>query len=286
MGAEATVVAVSPGRRTAVGSVELWVEIHGDGPHPVLLVSGSDSPASRWSDRLVTLLTSAGCRVVMFDHRDCGRSTEVPASTGYTLDDLADDAIGVLDAAGVEGAHVVGHSMGGMVALRLSLDHPGRIRTLTLFGSSPGPDDRLPPPSPGLLVLLEERLWEPIPRDRDGRVRWLVDRQRLYAGPRGIDEERELELARREVDEAWRPETGHGPAVAASASVLDRLTAVAAPTLVVHGAADQLFPPGHAEAIARSIAEAQLLVVPDLGHELPDWLWPVVGPTVLAHLLG
>lgn len=291
MGDEATVGAMTAGRLINTGAVDLWVhelESTSDGAAgPVLLLTGSDSPALRWSTTLVDALAQAGHAVIVYDHRDSGRSAPWPADRGYNLDDLAADAVGVLDALGHDSVHVIGYSMGAMIGQLLALDHAPRVRSLTLIASSPGPvDDRLVGPDAALVEQIEARLWLPLPTGRDGRIDWLVERQRLYAGLRGIDEAAERTLAALEVDQCWRPETGHGPAVAASPSRLDRLASVVAPTLVVHGEADRLFPLPHAEVTVAAVPGATLVIVPELGHELPEWLWPAVWPRLRAHLVG
>lgn len=269
--------------------IELYVEAFGpeDG-EPVLLLSGADTPCTRWSEALVDPLLEAGHRVVRFDTRDCGLSSKLPASVGYTLDDLAADACGVLDGEGIVSAHLVGRSMGGMVAQVVALDHPERVRSLTLLCTTPGlGDERLPPPADWLVDRMAERLFAPPPADHVERVAWLVELDRLFAGPRfAFDEAAAVRLADVDVARCWYPESGHGPAVNSSPSRLDRLGEVAARTLVVHGTADPVFPVEHGLALADGIPAADLWLVEGLGHEVPDACLPDLAPRLLDHLAG
>ncbi len=253
------------------GSIQLAV--YEDGPPDVpavLLVSPADSPAFRWTERYVSGLAQSGHRVIWFDHRDVGSSSIV--TEPYSLDDLTSDALTVLDAMDVPRSHVIGRSMGGMVGQLLAIDHPERVRTLTLVGTTPSfGDELLSDPDGELVEALTWRLFAGPPNERAERVRWLVDGYRAFAGTRfEFESHVQRALALREVDECWRPETGHGLAVADSPSRLPRLAEIGCPTLVVHGTSDPVFGVDHAIALADGIAEATLHLVEDLGHELPD----------------
>jgi pimeloyl-ACP methyl ester carboxylesterase len=268
-----------------VGDLRLWVEDDGDpGAPAVLLLNGSDATVLRWPAALITTLVDAGYRVVRFDTRDCGLSTKIDPDDPYRLEDLAADALGVLDAVGVDRAHVVGYSMGGAVAQVLALDHPDRVRTLTLIAATPGAgDDRLPDPEEWFVHRMAERLFEPPPRDADGRAAWVVDLYRLLAGDRyPFDETTQRTLAEAEVARSWYPESGHGIAVNASPSRLDRLGTISAPTLVVHGTRDPVYAIEHGEALAAAIPAAQLVRVEGLGHEVPAAFAPELADRLLA----
>ncbi|MBC8363649.1 MAG: alpha/beta fold hydrolase [Actinobacteria bacterium] len=268
-------------------SVELHVEALGpvDG-EPVLLLSGADAQCTRWTPAFVDPLVGAGHRVVRFDTRDCGLSTKLPSDVGYTLDDLEVDACRVLDGEGTEAAHLIGRSMGGMVAQVMALEHPERVRSLTLLCSTPGlGDDRLPPPDDRLVDQMTERLFAPPPVGHVEKVAWLVELDRLFVGNRyPFDETAATLVADTDVARCWFPETGHGPAVNSSPSRLDRLDDIAARTLVVHGTADPVFPVEHGIALAEGIPGAELWLVEGLGHEVPDACLPELLPKVLKHL--
>jgi pimeloyl-ACP methyl ester carboxylesterase len=166
-----------------------------------MLLSGSDASVLRWPHELVDALVAAGCRVVRFDTRDCGLSTKIGPDQPYRLADLAADALGVLDALGIDRAHVVGYSMGAAVAQLLALDHADRVRTLALVAGTPGAsDDRLPEPDEWFVHRMAERLFEPPPREPDAQAAWLVDLYRLLAGTRyRFDEDAQRALAEAEV---------------------------------------------------------------------------------------
>lgn len=152
------------------GGVELWAEAAGPTDPVVLLLPGADASSRRWPDEELDSLTAAGCGVIRFDPRDTGRSTVVAETDLYTLDDLAADAVAVLDAFDVAKAVVIGHSMGGMVAQVLALEHPERVAGLVLIATTPGPDDdRLPGPTHDVVMALAELRFEPVPYSRGRR---------------------------------------------------------------------------------------------------------------------
>lgn len=270
-----------------VDEVSLWVDDQGpaDG-EPVLLVAGADSPGFRWTPTIVDPLVAAGHRVVRFDHRDCGRSTRFGADAAYLLDDLAADVVGLLDLLGISSAHVIGRSMGAMIGQVLALDHPARVRSLTMFGSSAGPgDERLPGPADDFVDAMATRLFAGPPTDPAEQVAWIVELYELLAGPGyPVDADQQHALAAAEVATGWAAETGHGVAVHASPSRIDRLAEIGAPTLVVHGTADPVFPPEHGRILATGIPGAVLIEVDGLGHEVPDALIDDLMPVLLRHL--
>ncbi|MDW3220850.1 MAG: alpha/beta hydrolase [Acidimicrobiales bacterium] len=275
------------GEAVRVGDVDLWADIQGpvDG-EAVVLIAGSDAPGFRWSSAIVDPLVRDGYRVLRFDHRDCGRSTRFGPDDAYRLDDMVADTVGLLDHFGIEAAHAIGRSMGGMIAQLLALDHRERVRSLTLFGSSPAPgDDRLPGPLDEFLEKMTERLFAGPPPDREGRVRWLVELDELLSGPGyPVDGPRQAALADAELRTGWAPETGHGIAVHSSPGRLDRLASIDVATMIVHGTADPVFPPAHGRALAAGIEGAVLVEVEGLGHDVPDALARDLMPRLLAHL--
>jgi pimeloyl-ACP methyl ester carboxylesterase len=214
--------------------------------------------------------------VVRFDHRDTGWSTIVDPDTPYRLDAMVADVLAVADAVTLTTFHVVGYSMGGAIAQLLALDHADRVASLTLVSSTPGlGDDRLPGPADAFAAAVSRRWFEGPPRraDRDACIAWTVDMYRLLAGPRfPFDEGRQRAVAEAEYDRAWTPETGHGIAVTASPSRLDRLGEIVAVTTIVHGTADPVFPLDHGHALAEGIAGARLEIIEHMGHEVPaEW---------------
>lgn len=253
---------------------------------PILLVAGADTHCTSWTPVLIEPLMALGHRVVRYDHRDSGLSTKVPADVGYTLDDMTDDALTVMDAYGIDRAHVIGRSMGGMVGQLLALDHADRVATLTLVCSTPGlGDERLPMAADWLVDWMTERLFNEPPGTGAARAAWIVEQGEWFAGSRyPVPTADRLQIALAEVDRCWYPESGHGAAVGASPSRLDRLDGIELPTLVVHGTADPVFSVEHALALAKGIRGAELWLVEELGHELPDGLVSELLPRLRVHL--
>lgn len=284
-----TDAATDAARGTAIplGAVSLWADIQGpvEG-EVVVLIAGADSPGFRWTPAIVELLVAEGYRVMRFDHRDCGRSTRFGPEAAYLLDDLAADLVGLLDHFDIDTAHLIGRSMGAMVGQVMAIDHPERVRSLTMFGSSPAPgDERLGGPDDNFVEAMTTRLFAGPPTERAAQVHWIVELDELLTGSvYPIDVARQIALAEAEVETGWAPETGHGVAVHASHGRLDRLREIVAPTLVVHGLADPVFPPAHGRALATGIDGAVLVEVDGLGHEVPDGLFVELWPALRHHL--
>jgi len=275
------------GERVVVGDLELWADVQGsDDGDPVVLIAGADAPGFRWTPAIVDRLVSAGHRVLRFDHRDCGRSTRFGADDAYLLEDLAGDTVALMDAVGFGPTHVIGRSMGGMIGQVLALEHPDRVRSLTMFGSSPAPgDDGLGGPDDSFVEAMTTRLFSGPPKGEAEQVEWLVELDRFLAGTTyAVDETRQRELAEAEIATGWAAETGHGVAVHASQNRLDRLGSITTPTLVVHGTSDPVFPSAHGRALATGIDGAVLVEVDGLGHEVPDGLIEELWPVILHHL--
>ena len=254
----------------------------------MVLLAGADSPGFRWTPTIVDPLVAAGHRVIRYDHRDSGRSSRLPASQPYRLDDLADDLVALLARLGVERAHLVGRSMGGTVAQVLALDHPHLVWSLTLVSSTPGAgDERLPGPDDTFVEAMTERLFAGPPADHRGRIDWITELYRLLAGPlHAFDEAAQRALAEAEVETGWAAETGHGVAVHSSPSRLERLGEIDVPTLVVHGDADPVYPVDHGRALGLGIDGAVLVEVEGLGHEIPDPFLATMAPVIVRHLAG
>ena len=261
----------------ATNGVELWVETFGRSTDvAVVLISGADSPGSRWDLGLVDALAGGGFRVIRFDNRDCGLSTKIDPDELFTLDDMARDVVGLMDALTIDRAHLVGRSMGGMIGQLLALDHSERVRSLTLLISSPGlGDERLPGPAAEFVERMAERQLAPPPKTRDERIAYLVELFRLYAGTAFPFEEARLRAAcAAEVDRVWYPESGHSFAAWSTASRVDRLGDIAVPTLIVHGSDDPVVPVAHAHYMAATIPDNECWIIEGLGHETPAALTP------------
>lgn len=285
-----------------MGGQTAWIELEyetlGDpGGAPLLLVSGLGSQLISWPDDFCALLAGRGFHVVRFDNRDAGLSTQldfagVPdlsevASGGeappYRLDDMADDAAGLLDALGIPAAHVVGASMGGFIAQLIALRHPSRVLSLTSIMSGPGGLDTVPADAEATAVLVA-----PEPSTREGRVAQDMEHRRILKGSADpYDEAYERSRAERAEDRAHRP-AGAARQLAAilvAPSRLERLRALRVPTLVVHGVDDRLVPVANGRMVAAAVPGARLIEIEGMGHQLPQRAWqPVVD--VLAEFAG
>jgi pimeloyl-ACP methyl ester carboxylesterase len=274
--------------------VELCVEDFGDSSDPaILLIMGVGSSMDWWEESFCHGLAAGSRYVVRYDNRDTGRSVSYPpGDPGYGLRDLADDAVGILDALGVRGAHLVGTSMGGMVAQLAALDHPERVESLTLLSTSPtSPSDEasgLPGPSDELLSVFET-LAPPERADRAAVTTYIVEFSRALAGSLPFDEAGLRALTARVLDRTTDVEamlTNHDVVINSAESWRSRLGGLSVPTLVIHGTDDPLFPLAHGKALASEIPSARLLTMDRAGHELPTAVWHQVTAAVLEHTQG
>jgi pimeloyl-ACP methyl ester carboxylesterase len=270
-------------RLVAVGGVQLCVETFGDAGNPaVLLIHGACASMLWWPAELCERIAAGGRHVVRYDNRDTGRSTcYPPGRPGYALTDLAADAIGILDALDVPRAHVVGRSMAGAVALILAIDHPDRVATLTLVGTTPGGDD-LPPMSAEFRAATAE---PPDTTHVAAVVAAVVGMARAYAGRSPhFDEDATRALAEQDVARARNVASTLANHFAIELDGPARGPAdVTAPTLVVHGELDPVFPLPHGEALCRAVPGAELLVLADTGHDVPPPVWDGFVAALLRH---
>jgi pimeloyl-ACP methyl ester carboxylesterase len=274
--------------RAEINGAELRVDTFGEPAHPaVLLIMGAAGSMDRWEEPFCERLAAAGRYVIRYDHRDTGGSTtDPPGKPGYTGDELFADALGILDHLGVERAHLVGLSMGGAIAQVIAIEHPERVASLTLMSTSPasGVGENLPPMSDGLRAAFGAAPAEPDWSDREAAIAFLLEGERPYAGSRGIDEEATRALLGRVYDRsASLPSASNHWILEGSDTAAGRLPDISAPTLVIHGTDDPLFPLPHGEALAREIPGAELLVIDGLGHEFPPWAEDEVLPALIAQ---
>ena len=264
----------------------------------VLLIMGMSGQRILWPRELVDALVAGGCHVVAHDNRDVGRSTVLedapvdlatvtaamnghPFEPPYGLTDMARDAVGLLDHLEVERAHVVGVSMGGMIAQHLAVDHADRVASLTSINSTPG---MAPPPTPQVPMI---EVPDPTPpADEAGFVDWFVEGLRELSSPRWFDEAETRELARAVHERGVHPAGNlrHLLAILADGDRTERLARVRVPTLVVHGAQDPLVTVAEGRATAAGIPGARLLVLDDMAHDLPLALVPRIAAELLAHV--
>ena len=252
----------------------------------VMLVPGAASAFDWWDDEFCLRLAAGGYRVVRFDLRDTGRSTTRPlGAADYTGDDLVDDLAGLIRSLHLEPAHVVGVSFGGGMAQQLAICHPALVASLTLQSTSPG-SDGLPSISPALAASFARDEIETDWTDREAVVRSMLADETRYGGEIPVDEERIRRIAGRIFDRSIDLAAGANHwSVSGARGHRAQLADITAPTLVVHGTHDPLFPIEHGEALAREIPNARLLRVPGLGHQFPPpETWDLLVPAILEHL--
>ncbi len=278
----------------SVGDAELCVDTYGDANDPaILLMGGSTSSMDWWEPEFCERLVAAGRFVIRFDNRDTGQSTSSPVGEpSYTGADLSNDPLRVLDALGVPSAHLVGVSMGAGIAQDIAVQHPERVRSLTLIATTAAFDrvstEPLPPPEDRLASTFEPDDSEDVDwEDVDASVAKMVDVQRLYSGARWFDEDRVRAVARIVVERTRNLQasvTNHWIVIGGGDEEPHAMAEIDTPTLVLHGTEDPLFPFPHGEALASEIRGATLLPLEGMGHEVPPHgLWDVVVPAIVEH---
>jgi pimeloyl-ACP methyl ester carboxylesterase len=279
--------------RVSANGVHLCVQTFGEAADPaILLIGGAECSMDWWEDELCELLAGGPRFVIRYDLRDTGQSiTYLPGAPQYDGTDLTADAVGVLDALGVERAHIVGMSSGGGIGQELALVHADRVATLTLLSTSPvGPRPAARPDLPPMSKELAARFAEPRPEpdwsDREAVIDYIVEGLRPFSGALPFDDDRKRALVERVVDRTiniessmknhWLLENGE--------PVQRPVSEITAPTMVLHGTEDPMFRYEHGEALAREIPGARLVPLEGAGHELPPRpLWNVVVGAILDH---
>ncbi len=274
-------------RMIEVNGVELCTEPFGSPTDPaVLLVMGLGGSMLWWEDGFCRMLTDSGRFVIRYDQRDTGRSvTYEPGRPSYTGADLITDAVGVLDVYGLAAAHVVGVSAGGGLAQRLALDFPHRVLSLVLISSSPAtPGDRgLPGPTAAFARFVASATvdWS----DSESVVEYLVEYSRMLAGGRRpFHEEACRALVQRDTERArnFTALQNHDD-IPVDDHAYQALASITAPTLVIHGTADPMFPLRHGEELAAEIPGARLLPVEGAGHGVDRADWETIVAATVEH---
>ncbi|MGQ0846995.1 MAG: alpha/beta fold hydrolase [Sporichthyaceae bacterium] len=273
----------------SINGFDLCFEVRGaDSDPPVVLVMGLGGPMIWWDDEFCDQLAARGFRVIRFDNRDTGRSAAREGvgriaksylgrdpNLAYSLEDMATDVVGLLDHLELDSAHVVGVSMGGMIAQTLAIAHPHRVRSLTSIMSTTG-NKRVGWVAPRILRHMFDK-WPPgeeayVSRSLEGFSR--IASQRFLATNLARQESR----ARRTYARGLNPQ-GTMRQLAAIVAAPDRTAAlrgVTVPTIVIHGTADPLVHVSGGRATARAVPGAELVLVPGMGHDMPLELWPVL----------
>jgi proline iminopeptidase len=290
--------------KAKANGMDLHYEEWGDpAAPPVLLIMGLGTQMIAWPEAFVWGLVEAGFRVIAFDNRDIGLSTRMDGAPAmhpllalgmlrmglrprlaYTLTDMAADAVGLLDALGIARAHVVGASMGGMIAQLVASGWPDHVLTLTSIMSASGRRG-LPGPSPAL----RRRLLRRRPSDPT-REEAVVDAVATLEAISHADPSRDSlafrDMAARAFDRGYNPQGAKRQllAILADGSRVDRLRTIRTPTLVIHGAADPLVPAANSEDIARVVPGARLVIVPGMAHDFPPSKVSEMVRTIVEHL--
>ena len=285
-------------QRAPVGDLEIAYELFGDpADPPLLLVMGLATQMLGWDERLCVQLADNGFQVIRFDNRDIGLSSHL-ADAGvpdvgallsgsrtemappYTLVDMAGDAAGLLDALGLESAHVVGASMGGMIAQQLAIGHGHRVRSLTSIMSTPSREVGQARPEAMAALFL------PPPADANQAADRSLQVYRVIGSPGyPLDEPRLADVARRSFARGHDPAgvTRQFSAIVVSPDRRPGLRNLRIPTLVIHGEDDPLVQVDGGVATADAVPGARLLVIPGMGHNLPEALWSQIVEEVVTH---
>jgi pimeloyl-ACP methyl ester carboxylesterase len=282
--------------RLRANEIDIEYETFGDPQSPpLLLIMGLGAQMISWEDDFCSQLAGRGFHVIRFDNRDSGLSTRMEAAgppdkaaalsgnpqPAYRLDDMAADAVGLLDALGIEAAHVVGASMGGYIAQLVAINHPDRVLSLTSIMSGPNTAEGVPPTPEGAAVLMLKP-----PATREDRIELAMSIRRVLVGSADpFDEAFERARATRAVDRAYYA-VGTGRqlvAVIAAEPRLERLKKLRAPMLVIHGKDDVLVPVENGRMVAAAVPGARLLEIDGMGHDLPRRVWPQVLDAIGAN---
>jgi pimeloyl-ACP methyl ester carboxylesterase len=262
-----------------VNGIEICADTFGEPTDPaLLLIAGGASSMDWWEDEFCRRLAGAGRYVIRYDHRDTGRSTSFPpGAPPYSGADLANDALGVLDVLHVRRAHLVGLSMGGALAQKIAVERPHRVLSLTLMSTAAGPSEssEATPQEP-------DTSWA----DRRTAVRRLVTAVRETGGPFTADEPHLRRLMERVFDrtvDMTASQTNHW-CCASGPPFRDRLGSITAPTLIMHGTLDPLFPAEEARALQAAIPGSRLVWLEGVGHEFPPAaVWSQVIDEIIAQ---
>ena len=279
--------------------IELEYDHFGNPTDPaLLLIMGFTAQMVAWDEEFCTQLADRGHFVIRFDNRDCGLSTKlhgVPSNSDavimaammetemppvpYTLSDMAADAMKVLDHLNIERAHIMGASMGGMIAQTVAIEHPHRVKTLISIMSQPG-ELTVGQATPEAMELIVT----PAPSDRDEYIAF-APKWQLWQSKKYRSDEVSRRNAIRDFDRSNYPEGGprQMAAIYASGSRAEGLQKLQIPTLVIHGTEDQLITPSGGERTAELIPNSTLLMVDDMGHDMPQPLWPLYLDAITKH---
>jgi pimeloyl-ACP methyl ester carboxylesterase len=289
-----------PERFIQSGSIELWTESFGNPGNPaILLIMGAGAQGIMWPDKFCQILAENNFFVIRYDNRDTGQSSSVDFSKNpYSLDDMAADAIAILDAYNIDKAHIVGASMGGRIAQLIALEYPDRVKTLTLIMSTQNlsifmkalagedlSDVKLPPPSQEVVDFYRSQ-FAAMPKTEKEWVDSAVRSWHIFSGSQSFDEEEIRNLEKKVFSRARNINAAlnHSKAVEASLTKKLNLGLIKAPTLIIHGQRDPLFPVEHGKALAKAIPGASLELIPEMGHVISTILSKKLADIIIKHI--
>lgn len=270
------------------GGVRVATQTFGETGKPsVLLIMGAMASMLWWPDDFCEALAQRGLHVVRYDNRDTGLSTKYPAGKpGYAFGDMVDDAVAVLDGHDVAKAHVVGMSMGGMLAQMLALRYPARIASLSAISTSPVGIDTSKLPGMTAAYLAHSAKGNDVDwSDRAQVIEFMVEDSRMLASTaHPFDAARLREFVSHDYDRAGGLASATNHFMLADGAASESIGDLSAPLLVIHGTADPIFPVEHGRALAAAVPGTRLVEVPGGGHELHRDDWPIMIDAIAAHV--
>ena len=310
------------GQTSPLNGIDIWWQAHGDAKNPpVLLIMGLNSNSKVWSEDLIQNLVEEDFYVVVYDNRDIGKSTWVTeepflisfikilptfvieafvdsifnfifdddgrfnmeaAPAEYNLNDMALDGLSLLDHLNLKEAHVVGASMGGMIAQVMALNYPKRVSTLTAIMTTPGFDTQgLSGPNEVFKIAMKKSFVLNL-LEREEEALFVIERA-LTGSRFPFNENSFKEKAKKRIDQGINTSNAQTAAVGASPNRFNRLKEIAMPTLIIHGTEDPLIPIDHGILLADNIVGAKKLILKGVGHEIPDGLLSEIIPVMSAH---
>ena len=248
---------------------------------PLLLIAGLGNQLVTWQDEFCASLIDRGFFVIRFDNRDCGLSSVVTDRDGYTLHDMAGDALAVLDALGVARVHLFGHSLGGMIAQVMTIEHPDRVASMTVLSTSTGNWDHGTPSDEALAAISR-----PVTEDREESFERDVANRRVWASPSWFDEDLIREQFRVAYDRAFTPggSARQYLAILQAPEREEALRTLNVPTLVMHGTLDPLIAMDGGQRLASLVPGAQFMEIEGLAHDLPIQVWQQVISAITSHV--
>ena len=283
--------------------IQIEYDTFGDSSFPaLLLIAGNGAQIFFWDVEFCELLAKKRLFVIRFDNRDAGLSTKFdeagipdfmaavkaamagkPVESSYSLDDMADDAVGLLDALGIEKAHICGASMGGMIAQVISYRHPKRVLSLTSIMSTTGNPD-LPQGKPDALAAV----LAPAPAERQAYIEHNLNVwRRIWSPGFPFEEERARTFIEKSYDRSYYPQgmVRQNIAIIASGDRRPSLSSIKVPTLAIHGVDDPLIPVEGGKDTARVIPEARLFIINGMGHDMPKGIWVKIVTAISQHTM-